>query len=283
MDIAAARRVRRLLGTLRERQRGWVAGELDEHWERPEEVRAQQLVLRLEKGDQPRRADVLAAAARASLAQVADPRSDQDGPWHEDVTRWIDGRIRKVARRARGAHWRAAEVISGVTVTVPSIPERGDSEPDDSGLAVPGVVGISAQVRAFPPYVVSAVPKHISRLQVGGTDLVDGDVPSDAPDGLAGPVLWLAPGVEMTVGKAMAQVGHASMLLAAYVDESELADWLTREFPLAVRRATPARWTKLSAGPADPEQRWNETGAVVVRDAGFTEIEPGTVTVWAQW
>jgi peptidyl-tRNA hydrolase len=68
----------------------------------------------------------------------------------------------------------------------------------------------------------------------------------------------------MTVGKAAAQVGHASMLYAA-------AHGLVTVPAFAVRDAGPAHWPELC--------RAVEAGrAVAVRDAGFTEVAPGTIT-----
>lgn len=253
-----ARAVHRLLRPLRARQRAWAAGDLDDVPEDPAQVRAQQLVVRVERADPPGRTPVLQAAAAASLAVLADPRADEDGEWHEECAGWLAGRIRKVARRARGVQWATAADLPGVTVAC-----------------------AGAEVRAYPPGLVSEVPKEISRLQVSGTDLSDVDDPGPAPAG--GPVLWLSPTVAMTAGKAMAQVGHAAMLLATYLDETVLQGWLDADLPVAVRTATDTQWTGFARGPLDPEQLWTRTATVRVRDAGFTEVDPGTVTVVAQW
>ena len=70
--------------------------------------------------------------------------------------------------------------------------------------------------------------------------------------------------LEMTVGKEAAQVGHASMLYAA-------AHGLVEVPAFAVRDAGPDAWPGLC--------RAVEAGAAVaVRDAGFTEVAPGTIT-----
>ena len=255
-SVRAARQVHALLQPLRIRQRQWAAGLADElPEEEAEAVWAQPLVVRLEKASPPPRAAVLRAAARASLAVLADPRTGEGGPWEPACRRWLAGRVRKVARRARGAAWEAVQRLDGVGV-------------EDGG----------AQVRAFPPGPTAELPRELARLQVGGTD-VPGELPIDRPAN--GPTLWVSP-EEMTAGKLMAQVGHASMLLAAYLPEVELAPWIAAGLPVSVCRADRPRWSALNAGPTDPEERWTSLATVVVRDAGFTEIAPGTVTVVAE-
>jgi peptidyl-tRNA hydrolase len=200
-------------------------------------VRAMPVVLRLERPPAPR-TPVLEAAARAALAVCLDERAAPDGEWHDAVTTWMDARIRKIARRARGAHWVAVQELPGVTVTV------GDAE-----------------VRALLPGPVDEVPKVVARLQIGGTDLPDDD-PGPPSPGV--PVIWLNGALEMTVGKAAAQVGHASMLDAA-------ARGLVSVPPYAVRTANRDRWAQLCRAVGRGE-------AVAVRDAGFTEVAPGTIT-----
>jgi peptidyl-tRNA hydrolase len=200
-------------------------------------VRAMPVVLRLERPP-PTRTPVLEAAARAALALCLDPRTEPEGEWHEAVATWIAARIRKIARRARGAHWDAVQELPGVTVTV------GD-----------------ARARALLPGPVDDVPKIVSRLQIGGTDLPD-DAPGPPPAGI--PVIWVNGALGMTVGKAAAQVGHASMLDAAARD-------LRTVPPYTVRTASRDRWAELCRAVERGE-------AVAVRDAGFTEVAPGTIT-----
>lgn len=200
-------------------------------------VRAMPIVLRIER-DLPARTDLLEAAARAALAVCLDPRAEPGGEWHTEVMTWVDGRIRKIARRARGAHWTAVADLPGVTVEVRA-----------------------AAARALLPGPVDAVHRNVSRLQIGGTELSP-DEPGPPPAGV--PVIWLNPTVEMTVGKAAAQVGHASMIDAA-------TRGLTTVPPYAVRTPSRAHWAQLCDVVAADT-------AVAVRDAGFTEVEPGTMT-----
>ncbi|MGH3434650.1 MAG: peptidyl-tRNA hydrolase [Thermocrispum sp.] len=249
-----------VLAPLRARYASWLAlpadAVVDTRDEEPAEVRAMQLVMRLERQQPAPRTAVLEAAAAASVAVCLHPRSQPGGEWHDDVAAWVSGRIRKVARRARGTHWDAVQQVAGLTAMV-----------------------AGAEVRALVPGPVAAVPKLVGRLQIAGSDL-----PSDDPATLeppAGrPVLWVNPEVPMTVGKAAAQVGHATMLLAAALEPARLEAWAAEGYRCAVRTPTAARWRSLLPG-SDPAAAWRERRVVAVRDAGYTEIAPGTITVLA--
>lgn len=226
----------------------------------PADVRAMPVIMHIERATPPGRTALLEAAAAAAVLVCLDPLADVGGPWHDDLVAWTSMHIRKVARRARGAHWAAVADLPGRTARV------GDAE-----------------VRALVPGLVAEAPKQVSRLQISGSDLPP-DEPGPPPSGT--PVLWLNPDVAMTAGKAAAQVGHGTMLLAALLagDEraAELATWADAGCRCAVRTAPRDRWEKLRPG-ASPLEAWRERGIVAVRDAGFTEVAPGTVTVLAQW
>ncbi|MEE1737657.1 aminoacyl-tRNA hydrolase [Streptomyces sp. BE147] len=203
------------------------------------------LVLHLEKTDPPARTDALRTAARAVLTMLSDERSLDEGEWAQLMRDWQDARIRKVVRRARGAEWRKASALPGITVT-----------------------GGSAEVRVFPPVPLDGWPKELAKLQVSGTDLDDPRPPA-APDP-AGPVLWLNPDLDMSAGKTMAQAGHGAQLAWWELSDQERKAWREAGFPLAVATADPGRWRDLTV-----------SGLPVVRDAGFTEIAPGSCTVVA--
>lgn len=205
------------------------------------------LVVRIERDAPPARTDALQTAARAVLTLLSDERATrEDGVWAQAVRDWEDARIRKVVRRARGAEWRRAAALPGITVT-----------------------GETAEVRVFPPVPLDGWPKDLARLQVSGTELDDPAPPAAPEPGV--PVLWANPGVTMSAGKAMAQAGHGAQLAWWELSAAGRAAWRADGFRLAVRTAEPPHWARLSAA-----------GLPVVRDAGFTEIAPDTATVIAE-
>ncbi|MFF9347755.1 peptidyl-tRNA hydrolase [Streptomyces sp. NPDC014734] len=203
------------------------------------------LVVHIEKTAPPARTDALRTAARAVLVMLSDARSTGEGEWARAMRDWQDARIRKVVRRARGAEWRKASALPGITVA-----------------------GDGAEVRVFPPVPLDGWPKELAKLQVSGTDLDDPEPPA-APD-RSEPVLWLNPGLDMSAGKAMAQAGHGAQLAWWELSETERKEWREAGFPLSVAVADAGRWPDLT-----------RSGLPVVRDAGFTEIAPGSCTVVA--
>lgn len=213
-------------------------------------VRSMPIVLHLPKAELPARTPLLVAVAGAVASFCLDERVAPGGPWHEPYAAWLDARMRKIARRARGAQWRTALEVPGVTRAV-------------GGCAA----------RAFVPGPVDEVDPRLGRLQIGGTDL-ERDEPGPPPPGV--PVVWIDGALEMSVGKAAAQVGHGVMLLIASMERTRLDAWIAEGCPVSVRDADPVRWSALSAAVAA-----RAPGVAAVVDAGYTEVAPGSLTVIA--
>ncbi|MFG2890828.1 peptidyl-tRNA hydrolase [Streptomyces sp. NPDC048248] len=203
------------------------------------------LVARIERAEPPARTDALETAARAVLVLLSDERAVGEGEWAAAVRDWQDAQIRKVVRRARGAEWRRAQELPGITVR-----------------------GRHAEVRVYPPVPLDGWPKDLARLQVSGTELDDPAAPEAPPADR--PVLWFNPELEMSAGKEMAQAGHGAQLAWWGLSVEERAAWRAAGFPLAVRSAAPSAWDALT-----------RSGLPVVQDAGFTEVAPGSCTVVA--
>lgn len=242
-----------------------------------------QLAVRYDKLRPATHLEVCAAAARAVVRLLADPRSVDGGPWAPYVRRWRRGRIRKLVRRARGIRWEEVQTLPGVTVA------EGP--------------GGRAQVRAFVPAPVRPLPPALDKLQVSGTqfpsrvpgdgtvdDAVDDDLrhdlrhdsreghPDDAADAPTDPppvvTIALTPYAALSTGKAAAQAGHAAQLAWEHLRRSDPAmarRWLADDARVAVIVPDERGWRRASGAP------------VRVIDAGLTEVEGPTESARAWW
>ncbi len=191
---------------------------------------------------------VYAAAARATMDCVA--RLRDDDAWREAFAVWSARSFRKVTLRAKGSAWEALAAYA-----------HGADAPGDAAL-----------VRALPPRQRSACDARVRNLQVYNPDRAA--LPPDAygpppPDAMR---FAVNPAAVMSVGKTAAQVSHAVLMCA----------WSPRTAPDAL-----ARWARGGHACAFlPGDAWAalraSDGAVVVRDAGLTEVTPGTETVAAE-
>ncbi|MDO5669006.1 MAG: aminoacyl-tRNA hydrolase [Corynebacterium sp.] len=212
---------------------------------RPETIQAMQIALHMPKQDPPARSDLLEAAARAVVAVCLAPQVVSDPKWRAGLTGWYDHLIRKVARRARNKAWEDVQAVPGVTIDV-----RG------------------AKARAFVPSSVAEVPPEVRKLQITGTELpADEPAPADRHQ----PLILVDADLHMSTGKAAAQVGHASMLLAAALSLDEVRAWAACGFALDVREVPHAEFCSYLREP----------GVVTVRDAGYTEVAADSLTVLA--
>ena len=222
----------------------WDPGE-DVPWSMP-------IILHMPKDPRPARMALLEAAATAVVACCLDERAAETsgfpatpGSFAAGLRGWYGARIRKIARRARNVHWERVQELPGVTATV-----------------------AGASARALVPTPVADTDPIVGKLQIGGTELPKEDAASAEVGARRGvPVVWVDADLGMTMGKAAAQVGHGSMMLAAVLDADAAWRWARDGFPLQVREVP---WKEL---PDDAE------ADVVVHDAGFTEISPGSATV----
>lgn len=264
-EITPADAAVRLLTPLRARYASWLQLEPDDvvqdRDEDPTAVRAMQMIIRMERDRPPSWHAALRLAASGAAAICLDPRLDTERDWAEAVADYAAGHIRKVTRRARGAPWAATAALPGLSLA--------DNE---------------TELRVLRPGLVSELDKRVGKLQVGGTDAPIDD-PPNGPVASTDLQVWVPPEPVMTLGKAMAQAGHAGMIAAALIAESDpeaLGHWYRAGCPADVRRATTTIWQELVGAVGDPERGWHDAGLLAVRDAGFTEIAPGTITMIAR-
>lgn len=217
---------------------------------------AMQIVVHVPAQAQLDHESVCEAVATAVVALLDRPEARPGGDWHPAVSRWLNGRIRKVVRRARAGRWDSVQAVPGITV------EHAD-----------------VQVRSMIPGPTDHVPEAVRRLQVSGLELpARAPAPPEPPSNPTEATIWLNPHLALTTGKAAAQCGHAAQLAAAVMSPSDAAAWSESGHPLTVKAASPEQWSELAAC-ADHAQ----TRAVAVHDAGFTEIPAGSLTVIATW
>lgn len=215
---------------------------------------ALQLVVRAEKSAELELSAVLEAAARAVVLLLDDPKSAPGAEWSARVERWLAGRIRKICRRARANAWERASQLDGVTATAGA-----------------------AEVRAFVPSPVDEVPPELAKLQVQGLvasrerALVDplAERASAAPGSL---VVALNPMLEMSAGKAAAQVAHAANVAWLGADPIRRAGWADAGVPIIVTLPPAPAWAAFA-----PQAEFQ------IHDAGFTEIPAGSFTTAAAW
>ena len=199
--------------------------------------------------------DAVTAAAAASVTAYA---NDPTNPaW--DI--WLAQPFAKSVRRAKPA------VFARLAADAPAVVDYG---PEHAAAA------------AYAPIPADSLPRELAKLQVSGTDLPrEGWEPM--PHTPRGPILITDEDLPLTTGKACAQAAHA---LFAWTlrnhGQRTITEWLTRK-PSTFRDDL-AAWHAagspfhVTAVPHDVFLNMTERAPVVIRDAGRTEIEPGTVT-----
>ncbi len=157
---------------------------------------------------------------------------------------WMEGRIRKLMKRVKPAAWKSI-ISNELFHTV-------------------GVSG-SAEVAVFAPVRISEQPDALRKAQVAGLEApVNG---SAERQGTAYLHVYADASLNMTTGKLAAQVGHAVQLFLMYGNTYKIEEWMEAGCLITVERSD--------------NMPSVETADIIVRDAGFTEVPSGSVTVAA--
>lgn len=186
--------------------------------------------------------DAIIAASRATVELLHAATEEGNESLAETVARWRIGRIRKVVRRAKGASWDRALNTGNVFLSTEG----------------------QTTAAAFAPCPVDELPADLARLQVSGLDLLHRE-PVPMIEGV--PTVALTPYLSLTTGKACAQAAHALQLYYESLSPIAASVWAERGF--------------LFNFVLPDEDKWREfvdSAAVIVHDAGFTEIPAGSRT-----
>lgn len=205
------------------------------------------LVVRRAAFDDLETGGVLAGAAAVACLR----RFGEDPDYAEAIAAWRR-RPGKVTLRARGGQW--DHVLQQELFTY-----AGDLD--------------GAAVLALPPRRRSERSETLTKLQAMASELTP--VPTidtaPAPDPAGRITYIINPALEMSAGKAMAQIAHAATMSAA---TGTVEDWVAAGCPGRVfTPATPGLFDALCASGGALSAK--------VEDAGLTEVPPGTITVLA--
>ncbi|MGA9316407.1 MAG: aminoacyl-tRNA hydrolase [Solirubrobacteraceae bacterium] len=197
-----------------------------------------------------RRLSFAQAMALGGAGAVACADRFRDSPrWAPNFTAWQAAEYPKVALRARADQLTVLAEIDATPVP---------AEADPIALCLP--------------------PRRRSEREPELTELApftDAKLPPERPAATLGALVYIIrPGVIKSMGKAIAQAGHAALALAdemATTHHAELQRWRAQGMPGEVRLADDRMWERLKA----------EVDCVVIRDAGYTQVAAGTETVLA--
>lgn len=191
-------------------------------------------------------AATVAAAARASvLAQAADPTNPS---W--DL--WLSGPFTKTVRRTTAAKLTAAHEAAAA-----------------QGMGVALVEADDSLALAYTPHLTAALPREVVKAQVSGTDFPRTAHVTHTTRAAFTVIVDEA----LTTGKASAQAAHAvwMWMLDRQLDNPEqVAEWARNGADFNVVLHPQGHLRELEA------QR--PVGSRFVHDAGWTEVDPGTLT-----
>lgn len=167
------------------------------------------IILRVEKDASlvPSHEEAQIATARAIGLFFDSSKVISGGEWKESVDRWLEGRIRKVARRARGNEWEAVKKLDGIYASYGK-----------------------AEVIVLPPHPNFEPPAEVKKLQVSGLDLAHDETIRGSND--CGVCISVNPDLAMSTGKSLAQVGHGVQLAIFNSDKDSVESWRANNMPI---------------------------------------------------
>ena len=169
------------------------------------------IILRLERDEnlKPSHEEAQIATAHAIINLFDSDEVINDGSWKPAMDKWLNGRIRKVARRARGAEWEAVKALPHIYASYGK-----------------------AEVIILPPHPNFTPPAEIKKLQISGMDLERTTCPANGS--VKGLEFTINPDLTMSSGKSLAQVGHAVQLAIFNSTPETITVWVSQGNPVHI-------------------------------------------------
>lgn len=180
--------------------------------------------------------------AAALASVIAWVNSYEDPAWNS----WLKGRFTKSVRRGTAGQIEAAVEFAASDVMV------GE-----------------ARALGFVPASYDDMLPPISKMQVSGTEYPRSEEPWTVD--FEGPAIYINSDIEMSTGKTAAQAAHGLFAWALRLSDEEREHWVGQGLPVTFFEVPAKEIIDLA----------ELAGAVPIVDAGFTEIDPGSMTVVA--
>lgn len=163
------------------------------------------------------------------------------------VKRWMEGRIRKILRRAKNSGWHALEELPHETYLVEGV-----------------------EIRVFDPSSMDEIPRAISKCQVSHLTTIPEQTAKIGPaEALLD--IYTNRSLNMSPAKAAIAAGHVAQLMGLKLSPADYEKW--RKSGFKVRTSTLGILGEFEALAA----------SVAVRDAGLTEVPSGSITAIGIW
>ena len=188
----------------------------------------------------------LAHALAVSVASFLD--SIEPGtPRSEAMERWMQGRIRKILRRAKNSSWVSVQTEDGETYEVDGV-----------------------NIRVLTPTAMDAIPKAVAKCQVSHLSTLPDSVATHGP---LTPLLkiYTNRSLNMSAPKAAVAAAHVAQLMGMKLTEEDYNLWKSKNFALTV------------SSLGEVSDFVESVSSVAVRDAGLTEVVPGSITAIGIW
>lgn len=183
------------------------------------------------------------AVSVASFLETIVPDTERS----EAYQRWMNGRIRKILRRAKNAGWDAVQEIDGETYEVDGV-----------------------SIRVFTPMAMDELPRAISKCQVSHLTTLENE---KATYGSEDPFLkiYVNRSLNMSAPKAAVAAAHVAQLMEMKLTDEDYEAWKNSGFALSV------------SSLGEVTDFVESVSTVAVHDAGLTEVVPGSITAIGIW